>query len=84
MMIGITFKKGLALQCAFRDKIDVGLGIGTYFTNYVTDEIQPLSIVIKIIECDDQPVAKLSDSEDKQMCENKNYTEVLKELFKQY
>lgn len=78
---GLNFETGAKLQEQYSDKINVGLGIGTYFTNNVSDSIQPLSIVIKMTKCNGQPVAKLSDSPGKEMCEDNNYVQVLKRLF---
>ncbi|HTM28847.1 MAG TPA: nicotinate phosphoribosyltransferase, partial [Rhodanobacter sp.] len=41
----------------------------------------PLNIVIKMIRCNGQPVAKLSDSPGKNMCEDKAYVAYLRQVF---
>lgn len=42
--------------------------IGTSLTN--DTGLEPLSIVMKMVECNGQPVAKISDSPGKAMCED--------------
>ena len=46
-------------------------GIGTNLTNDLGPE--PIQIVIKVVEANSQPVAKISDSPGKMMCEDKEY-----------
>ena len=79
---GLNFDKGLKLIEAFRHSINVSLGIGTFFTNNISPSVRPLSIVIKMTECDGQPVAKLSDSPGKSMCKDADYVNFLNRLFK--
>lgn len=79
---GLTFETGAKLIDAFKDQIQVSLGIGTYFTNNISSSVRPLSIVIKMTECDGQPVAKLSDSPGKSMCKDADYVRFLTRLFK--
>lgn len=54
--------------------------IGTNLTNDVG--INPLQIVIKMISCNGKPVAKISDSVEKGMCEDQKYLDELKRTFK--
>ena len=42
---------------------------------------EPLQIVIKMVECNGQPVAKLSDTPSKNMCEDQNYLAYLRQVF---
>ncbi|MEK6349512.1 MAG: nicotinate phosphoribosyltransferase, partial [Burkholderia sp.] len=42
---------------------------------------RPLQIVIKMVRCNGQPVAKLSDSPGKSMCDDKNYLAYLRQVF---
>lgn len=79
---GLTFETGMRLIETFKDQIQVSLGIGTYFTNNISSTVRPLSIVIKMTECDGQPVAKLSDSPGKSMCKDEDYVRFLTRLFK--
>lgn len=41
----------------------------------------PLQIVIKMVRCNGQPVAKLSDSPGKNMCDDKAYLAYLRQVF---
>jgi len=41
----------------------------------------PLNIVIKMVRCNGQPVAKLSDSPGKNMCEDPAYVAYLRQVF---
>jgi len=41
----------------------------------------PLDIVIKMTHCNGQPVAKLSDSAGKNMCDDKAYVAYLRQVF---
>jgi nicotinate phosphoribosyltransferase len=42
---------------------------------------EPLQIVIKMTRCNDQPVAKLSDSPGKGMCDDEKYLAYLAQVF---
>lgn len=76
---GLTIKKAINLYKQFNNRINVGFGIGTSLTNDAGFE--PLQIVIKMIECNGRPVAKLSDSAGKEMCEDEAFLKRLKEKF---
>ena len=54
----------------------IAFGIGTYISN--DTDISPLNIVMKVVECNEGPVAKLSNSEGKTMCKDNEYVEYLK------
>ncbi|NJI82749.1 nicotinate phosphoribosyltransferase, partial [Clostridioides difficile] len=41
----------------------------------------PLNIVIKLVECNGKPVAKLSDSPGKTICHDKAFVRALREAF---
>ena len=77
---GLDFIKAEAIWTAFHDRIKVSFGIGTNLTNDMG--VTPLNIVIKMVSCNGQPVAKLSDSPGKAMCEDENYVKYLKGVFK--
>ena len=51
--------------------LKTGFGIGTNLTNDLG--YTPLNIVMKMVELNGRPVAKLSDSPGKSMCENDDY-----------
>jgi len=76
---GLTIPKAISIYMNFHERIKCGFGIGTNLTNDVG--FDPLNIVIKMIECNGQPVAKLSDSPGKTMCEDKEYVKYLKKVF---
>ncbi len=72
----LDFERASKLYSYFKDKIKVAFGIGTYIAND-TNEL-PLNIVMKVTECNDFPVAKLSNAEGKTMCKDSDYIEYLK------
>jgi nicotinate phosphoribosyltransferase len=63
----------------FRGRCLLAFGVGTNLSNDTGPE--PLNIVIKMIRCNDQPVAKLSDSPGKNMCEDAAYVTYLRQVF---
>ncbi len=76
---GLDIPLALELLTEFHEKTNLVFGIGTNLTNDVG--IQPLSIVMKMIVCNGQPVAKISDSPGKTMCEDKAYLSYLRKVF---
>ncbi|KKK56825.1 hypothetical protein LCGC14_3060640, partial [marine sediment metagenome] len=78
---GLNFDLASKLHKAYNDKINVSMGIGTNLTHDF-DGIIPLQIVIKIVECNGRPVAKISDSPGKGMCRDDEYVKYLKKVFK--
>lgn len=77
----LDVRKALDLNEKFSNKINVAFGIGT---NLVCDmgSFSPLQCVMKLVEVDGKPVAKISDSDGKVMCEDQNYINYLKEVIK--
>ena len=81
----LTFSDGLTLQKAwdlhqyFKGRIKTGFGIGTNLTNDMG--ATQLNIVLKLVACNGQPVAKLSDSPGKTMIEDDTYLAYLKQVF---
>lgn len=81
----LTFSDGLDLAKAwklhqyFKDQIKTSFGIGTNLTNDMG--IMPINIVLKLVECNGQPVAKLSDSPGKTMINNDTYLAYLRQVF---
>lgn len=67
------------LHAHFRRRCRLAFGIGTNLTNDLGPT--PLQIVIKMIRCNGQPVAKLSDSPGKSMCEDAGYVRYLRQVF---
>lgn len=63
----------------FHGRCQLAFGVGTNLTNDVGPT--PLNIVIKMVRCNGQPVAKLSDSPGKNMCDDKAYIAYLRQVF---
>jgi len=76
---GLTVPRTIELYQQFRGRCQLAFGIGTNLTNDLGYE--PLQIVIKMIHCNDQPVAKLSDTPSKNMCEDEKYLAYLRQVF---
>ena len=68
---GLNVEKMIDLHKTFNGQIQTGFGIGTNLTNDLG--YTPLNIVMKVFEVNGRPVAKLSDSVGKTMCENADY-----------
>lgn len=58
----------------------LSFGIGTRLTCDLP-QVKPLNIVIKLVECNGKPVAKLSDSPGKTICHDKAFVRALREAF---
>lgn len=78
---GLTFNKASELYKEFDHRIPVSFGIGTFLTNDF-EGITPLQIVMKLVKVNERPVAKISDSPGKGMCEDEEYVKYLKKVFK--
>jgi nicotinate phosphoribosyltransferase len=76
---GLDIPKVMRLYAHFRERCLLAFGVGTNLTNDVGPT--PLQIVIKMIRCNDQPVAKLSDTPSKNMCEDERYLAYLRQVF---
>jgi nicotinate phosphoribosyltransferase len=57
----------------------VGFGIGTHLTNDLG--VPALSIVMKLVRCNDQPVCKISDSPGKALCDDETFLGYLRQVF---
>ncbi len=77
---GLDFEKAVELHQTFFEMINLSFGIGTILTNDVG--ITPPEIVIKMIECNGQPVAKICDTDDRVMCEDPEFVSYLKKVYK--
>ncbi|MEO7051978.1 MAG: nicotinate phosphoribosyltransferase, partial [Rhodanobacter sp.] len=76
---GLDIPRVMQLYAHFRGRCLLAFGVGTNLTNDVGPK--PLNIVIKMTRCDGQPVAKLSDSPGKNMCEDQPYLAYLRSVF---
>ncbi|GAA6142342.1 nicotinate phosphoribosyltransferase [Hydrogenophaga sp. 5NK40-0174] len=77
---GLTIDRALSLYLALGDKVQLGFGIGTHLTNDMG--LTPLNIVMKITRANNQPVAKLSDSPGKTLCDDQTFLAYLRQVFK--
>jgi nicotinate phosphoribosyltransferase len=76
---GLDLQRALALYRHFADRTQLGFGIGTNLTNDMG--LEPLQVVMKLVEANGQPVAKLSDSPEKNMCDDPAYLAYLRQVF---
>ena len=75
----LTVPRTIELYQQFRGRCQLAFGIGTNLTNDLGYE--PLQIVIKMVRCNGQPVAKLSDTPSKNMCDDVKYLAYLRQVF---
>ena len=73
---GLNFTQMRGLQNHFENMINISFGIGTNLTNDIPGT-EPLPIVIKLVKVNGLPVAKISDSSGKGMCEDEAYLNYL-------
>ncbi|TFW27367.1 nicotinate phosphoribosyltransferase [Massilia arenosa] len=76
---GLDLPTTFALYRHFADRVMTGFGIGTNLTNDIG--IEPLNIVMKLVSCNGQPVAKLSDSPGKTMVKDETFLAYLRQVF---
>ena len=76
---GLTFPRAVDIAKHFQSRAKTAFGIGTNLTNDLG--YTPLQIVIKMVRCNGQPVAKLSDTPAKTMCDDASYLAYLKQVF---
>ncbi|WP_336222470.1 nicotinate phosphoribosyltransferase [Enterobacter bugandensis] len=76
----LDLAKAVELYRHFNARINLGFGIGTRLTCDIP-QVKPLNIVIKLVECNGKPVAKLSDSPGKTICHDKAFVRALRKAF---
>jgi nicotinate phosphoribosyltransferase len=76
----LNFPLAIRLYHHFKGRTNPAFGLGTNLTNDLGFE--PLQIVIKMVECNGQPVAKVTDSPGKTFCRDEGYLAYLKQVFK--
>jgi nicotinate phosphoribosyltransferase len=76
---GLDLDKAFAIYRHFADRTPLGFGIGTNLSNDVG--LTPLNIVMKLVRCNGQPVAKLSDSPGKTLCNDETFLAYLRQVF---
>lgn len=75
----LTMETAVALYQSVKASINPVFGIGTHLTNDFGRP--PLNLVMKMVECNGQPVAKISDSPGKGMCDNADFLRYLMQVF---
>ena len=76
---GLDFGKSIDLYRRFANRTQMGFGIGTNLTNDMG--LRTLHIVMKLTHANGQPVAKLSDSPGKLMCDDDTFLAYLRQVF---
>ncbi|WP_348699836.1 nicotinate phosphoribosyltransferase [Duganella fentianensis] len=79
---GLNLHKAFELYGHFADRIMTGFGIGTHLTNDMG--LEPLNIVMKLVVCNGQSVAKLSDSPGKTLCKDETFLAYLRQVFQHH
>jgi len=77
---GLDLPRALEIYDRFADRVPCGFGIGTNLSNDLGPT--PLNIVMKLVECNGQPVAKLSDSPGKTLCKDETFLAYLRQVFR--
>jgi len=75
----LSFPLAIEISQRFRGRAKISFGIGTNLTNdlgYV-----PINIVIKMTECNGQPVAKVSDAPGKTISKDEGYLSYLRQVY---
>jgi len=78
---GVNFRKMVDIFLHFRGRINTSFGIGTFLSNHL-DGVKPLSMVMKLVRVNGRPVAKISDSPGKTLCEDQQFVDRLKRAYK--
>jgi nicotinate phosphoribosyltransferase len=78
---GLTFESAVDIFKRFSNQIQTSFGIGTDLTNDC-GFIAP-QVVIKMVECNRNPVAKVSDSLEKGMCEDIEFLDYLNKVIRE-
>jgi len=76
----LDLEKAVSLYRHFSSRVNLSFGIGTRLTCDIP-QVKPLNIVIKLVECNGKPVAKLSDSPGKTICHDKAFVRALRKAF---
>ena len=76
---GLTIPRCIEIFQRFHGRIQTAFGVGTNLTNDLGPD--PLSIVLKMVKCNGQPVAKISDTPGKTMVEDEGYLTYLRQVF---
>ena len=73
---GLNFPKAISLWLKYESQIRTSFGIGTDLTCDIPG-VDALQIVMKIVECNGYPTAKVSDSAGKTICDDQHFLNYL-------
>ena len=76
----LDFEKALQIYRHFHQRTKLVFGIGTKLTCDIPG-VTPLNIVIKLTHSNGKPVAKISDSPGKSICQDENFIKALHKAF---
>lgn len=79
---GLDVPTALSLHTHFANRVQTGFGIGTNLSN--DTGLKPLNIVMKLVSCNGQPTAKLSDSPGKTLCDDETFLAYLRQVFNKH
>jgi nicotinate phosphoribosyltransferase len=75
----LSFPLAIEIARRFQGRARIAFGIGTNLTNDLGYE--PINIVLKMTECNGQPVAKVSDAPGKTVSKDPGYLAYLRQVF---
>lgn len=75
----LNLPKAVELWEHFSTRILTGFGLGTDLTN--DTGVPALNLVMKLISCNGQPVAKISDAPGKTLCKDETFIAYLRQVF---
>jgi len=76
----LTLEKAMELKLALQGRVRTSFGIGTSLTCDIPG-VQPMNMVLKMVSCNGQPVAKISDAPGKTMSRDPGYVKYLRRVF---
>lgn len=76
---GVDIPIALDLYQRFADRVQLGFGMGTSLSNETG--LRPLNVVMKLVSCNGQPTAKLSDAPGKTLCDDATFLAYLRQTF---
>ncbi|WP_346797156.1 nicotinate phosphoribosyltransferase [Halomonas sp. Bachu 37] len=76
----LTFDKAMQIKTTLDGRVKTSFGIGTSLTCDVPG-LKPMNMVIKMVACNGQPVAKISDEPGKTTSRDQGFVDYLKRVF---
>lgn len=77
----LNVEKAIELWRRFAPRTQTAFGIGTNLTHDFGPQFPALEIVMKLVRCNGKPVAKLSDSPGKTICDDETFLAYLRSVF---